>query len=71
MASEWKGYAREVPLFGGLVDCDLADHWKALGQTFIVVLISTAPIWLAALVVYGKGNDLGVDSYWHALCATT
>jgi hypothetical protein len=57
-ANEFRDYVREVPLLGGLVDCDASDHWEALGQTFVVVLFSTAPIWLATLIVYGSGSRL-------------
>lgn len=55
---EFRSFMRGTPLVGGLVDCDASDHWKALGQTFIVLLFSTAPIWLGALIVYGSGDDL-------------
>jgi len=57
-ADEFRNYVREVPLLGGLIDCDGSDHWEALGQTFVVVLFSTAPIWLASLIVYGSGDNL-------------
>src|SRR5438128_5426608 len=30
-ADEFRNLARQVPLLGGLVDCDGADHWEALG----------------------------------------
>src|ERR1039458_10024513 len=57
-ANQFRDYARQVPLLGGLVDCDGADHWEALGQTFVVLLLSTTPIWLAALIIYGSGDNL-------------
>jgi hypothetical protein len=62
-ADEFRNLARELPLIGGLVDCDAGDHWDALGETFVVSLFSTAPIWLAALIVYGSGNDLAYSAF--------
>ena len=55
--------AREVPLFGGLVDCGWPNHREALGQTLIVLLMSTMPFWLATLVVYGTDNDLSYAAF--------
>ena len=63
-------YARAVPLFGGLVDCTWQDHWQSLKQTFVIVLLSTAPIWLGALIVYAEGLNLGVAAYMAALQST-
>lgn len=61
---------RTIPLLGGLADCDLSDHREALGQTFIVLLFSTAPLWLAALIVYGTGDDLAGSAFLAALKGT-
>jgi len=60
---EVRQVAREVPLFGGLVDCDFPNHREAIGQTFIVLLMSTMPFWLATLIVYGTGNDLSFAAF--------
>src|ERR1700690_855172 len=57
-ANEIGNFVRKAPLLGGLVDCDGSDHWEALGQTFIVLLFSTVPIWLGSLIVYGSGKNL-------------
>lgn len=59
-----------MPLFGGLVDCDWPNHREALGQTFIVLLMSTMPFWLATLVVYGTGDDLSGAALRGALYGT-
>jgi hypothetical protein len=59
-----------VPLLGGLVDCDGADHWEALGQTFVVLLLSTTPIWLAALIIYGSGNNRDYSAFKVAMRST-
>lgn len=40
------------------MDCEGTDHWEALGQTFVLLLFSMAPIWLSSLIVYGNGKDL-------------
>jgi len=66
-ADEFRNLARQVPLLGGLVDCDGADHWEALGQTFVVLLFSTAPIWLATLIVYATGNNLAYAAFKAAM----
>jgi small basic protein len=44
---------RHIPLFGPLVDCSFRDHVTSLGQTFVTVLLSTAPLWLGTLVIFG------------------
>ena len=67
MTDEFRNRIREAPLLGGLVDCDWSDHREALGQTFIVLLFSTAPIWLAALIVYGRGTSLKFAAFGAAL----
>ena len=61
---------RKLPLIGGLSDCDGSDHWEALGQTFVVLLLSTTPIWLAGLIVYGTGTDLGFSALKDAMLGT-
>jgi len=57
-ANDLRDFARRAPLVGGLMDCEGADHWEALGQTFVLLLFSMAPIWLSSLIVYGNGRDL-------------
>ena len=69
-ATQFRDYARQVPLLGGLVDCDGADHWDALGQTFVVLLLSTTPIWLAALIIYGSGTNLDYSAFKLAMRST-
>lgn len=54
---------RRVPLLGALIDCTWDDHWESLGQLIVVVALSTTPIWLGALIVFGTGERLG----WVAL----
>lgn len=55
-AEDVKDYAREIPIFGGLVDCDGHDHWESLGQTTVLFVLSSMPIWLGALIVYATGD---------------
>lgn len=69
-ATQLRNYARQVPLLGGLVDCDGADHWEALGQTFVVLLLSTTPIWLGALIIYGSGSNLDYSAFKSAMRST-
>ena len=52
-------YLRGIPLFGGLVDCGARDHWDALCQTFVTLILSTTPIWLATVLLYGMGDNAG------------
>jgi hypothetical protein len=63
-------YARVIPLFGGLVDCTWQDHWQSLTQTVVIVLLSTTPIWLGALIVYAGGVTLNFAAYMAALHST-
>jgi hypothetical protein len=65
-----RDYVRAVPLFGGLIDCDGRDHWESLGQTFVILLLSTTPIWLATLVVFGTGTEMGSAAFQVALYST-
>lgn len=51
--------AREVPVFGGIVDCGIRDHWEALGQTTVLFVLSVMPIWLGTLIVYATGAVTG------------
>jgi hypothetical protein len=55
------------PLLSGLPDCDWSDHWEAFGQTFVVLLFSTAPIWLTALIAYGSGENLTFATFRSAM----
>jgi hypothetical protein len=50
---------REIPVFGGLVDCDGRDHWESLGQTTVLFVLSAMPIWLGTLIVYATGERTG------------
>jgi hypothetical protein len=59
--------ARRAPLFSGLADCEGSDHWVALGQTFVLLLFSMAPIWLSSLIVYGNGKDLAGAAFKAAI----
>jgi hypothetical protein len=51
--------AREFPVLGGLVDCDGRDHWESLGQTTVLFVLSSMPIWLGTLIVYATGEVTG------------
>jgi hypothetical protein len=53
MWHNWQPQIRRIPLFGPLVDCHARDHAETLGQTLIVLLLSTAPLWLGGLVIFG------------------
>src|SRR5258708_21040805 len=57
MWKSWQSRFRRVPLFGPLVECDLRDHAETLGQTLIVLLLSTAPLWLGGLVIFGINSQ--------------
>jgi hypothetical protein len=57
MWKNWQSHFRQIPLFGPLVDCNARDHAETLGQTLIVLLLSTAPLWLGGLVIYGINPD--------------
>jgi hypothetical protein len=66
-AKEFRDFVRKAPLLGGLVDCDGSDHWEALGQTFVLLLFSTVPIWLGSLIVYGSGKILAAAAFKDAI----
>ena len=65
--NEFRELVRRVPLFSGLADCDIGDHWKAIGETFIVLFFSTTPIWFGAIVTYATGDDMSWAAYKAAL----
>jgi hypothetical protein len=65
-----RDFFRRIPLFGGLVGCDWSDHWDSLGQTFVIVILSMAPVWLATLVIYATGPVMGTTAFWCALHST-
>lgn len=65
----WK-QIREIPLLGPLADCDGEDHWQSLGQTIVVVVLSTTPIWLAAIVVFAMGVEISSGAFLSALRGT-
>jgi hypothetical protein len=60
-------WVKNLPLVGPLADCTWDDHWESLGQLTVVFGLSTAPIWLGALIVYGTGGDLGYPAFVSAL----
>lgn len=66
----WRNYVREFPLLGGLIDCDGRDHWESLGQTTVITILSTAPIWLATLMVFASANHMDVAAFKAALYGT-
>lgn len=66
----WASWFRRIPLFGGLVDCDSEDHLNALGETIVILVLSLAPIWLGALVIYDIGSASGFDAFKVALYTT-
>jgi hypothetical protein len=57
MWHNWQPQIKRIPLFGPLVDCDARDHAETLSQTLIVLLLSTAPLWLGGLVIFGISPD--------------
>lgn len=61
---------RWLPLFGGLVDCSLRDHWESIGQVTVVTVLSTVPIWLATLILFGESSHLNHAALVAALCST-
>lgn len=63
-------YAREIPVFGGLVDCDGRDHWESLGETAVLFTLSSMPIWLGALIVYATTDKVGCMGWRLALFST-
>lgn len=67
---DFKDYAREIPVVGGLVDCNGQDHWEALGQTLVLFVLSTMPIWLGTLIVYATGSGRGWSGTESAFSST-
>lgn len=61
---------RNVPLLGPLMDCDGRDHWDSLGQTLVILVLSTTPITLAALVIFGTGTQMTYAAFGAALGST-
>jgi hypothetical protein len=61
---------REIPIFGGLVDCDGRDHWESLGQTTVLFVLSAMPIWLGSLIVYATGEASGSNGFLSAFFST-
>jgi len=61
---------REIPIFGGLVDCDGRDHWESLGQTTVLFVLSSMPIWLGTLIVYATGEKTGCAGFKLAFLST-
>jgi hypothetical protein len=61
---------REVPIFGGLIDCDGRDHWESLGQSTVLFVLSVMPIWLGTLIVYATGPATGSVGFKLAFVST-
>jgi hypothetical protein len=61
---------RKIPIFGGLVDCTWRDHGEALGQTTVLLIVSTMPIWLGTLIVYSFGEAVGRSAFRFAFLST-
>lgn len=61
---------RAVPLFGGLVECDRDDHWKAVQQTTIVLLLSTMPVWLGTIIVFAMDDASPRRTFWASFLIT-
>jgi di/tricarboxylate transporter len=68
--NDWKYYAKEIPILGGLVDCDGRDHWESFGQTSVLFLLSSMPIWLGTLIVYATGEEIGYLGFKMAFFST-
>jgi hypothetical protein len=62
--------AKQFPIFGGLVDCSWQDHWESLGQTTVVLVLSTMPIWLGTIIVYATGDTTGYGGFRSAFYGT-
>ena len=54
---------RKIPIFGGLIECSWQDHWESLGQTIVVLVLSTMPIWLGTIIVYATGDMTGYPGF--------
>ena len=67
---EFRNKLREIPIFGGLVDCDGHDHWESLGQTTVLFVLSSMPIWLGTLIVYATGEKTGCLAFISAFFST-
>lgn len=65
MKIDWNK-ARMFPLIGGLVDCDSADHWKAVQQTSVVLVLSTMPIWIGTIIVFAMGERSSLRAFGSA-----
>lgn len=48
---------RNIPLIGPLADCSLRDHWETTVQMFLILLFSTAPLWLGSLVIFATSTE--------------
>jgi hypothetical protein len=62
--------ATEVPIFGNLLECDAHDHWESLGQSTVLFVLSTMPIWLGTLIVYATGEKVGSVGFKIAFYST-
>src|ERR1700692_2847508 len=67
---DYLNLVREIPVLGGLVDCSGKDHWDSLGQTTVLFLLSTMPIWLGTLIVYATGENAGFLAFKRAFYST-
>ncbi len=59
----WRNRFRWIPLIGGLVDCTVNDHWDSAKQMAVITGLSTAPLWLASLMVFGSGDQLDFAAF--------
>jgi hypothetical protein len=63
-------HLRKFPLFGGLIDCGLKDHWEATSQILITLILSTTPIWLATLLLDAMTDGAGYPAMKSAFLST-
>jgi hypothetical protein len=63
-------HLRKFPLFGGLIDCGLKDHWDATSQISITLIVSATPIWLATLLLYATTDNPGYSALRSSFLST-
>lgn len=54
---KWQARLRRVPLFGPLVDCTFENHFDTSAQIAVILVLSTLPLWLGALVVFSTAGQ--------------
>ena len=72
---------RKTPLLGPLVECRLRDHGESSKQVFVTLLLSTAPFWLGALILFSTSTSKSItlpEAFWSTIwngelfmCATS